>query len=193
VAEETSDSKQRIQDAALELLSRHGYTGTGIKAVSEACGLPYGSIYHHFPGGKEELVASAMDAMGEAMASLLTDLIARKEPAEAVHGMFAFMADRLEASDWADGCMIGTPAQDGPATSAAVRESCARAFARMGDAITDGFVARGLGRPAARDLASTMLSAYEGATLLARVQRSRRPMDATSRTLQVVVRTAFAG
>ncbi|OWY59044.1 TetR family transcriptional regulator, partial [cyanobacterium TDX16] len=53
-------SKQRIQTVALDLLSRHGYAGTGIKAVSEASGLPYGSIYHHFPGGKEELVVSAL-------------------------------------------------------------------------------------------------------------------------------------
>jgi TetR/AcrR family transcriptional repressor of lmrAB and yxaGH operons len=187
------DSKQRIQDAALELLSRHGYAGTGIKAISAAAGLPYGSIYHHFPGGKEELVAAAMDDMGVAMGSLLTGVLQRREPAEAVEAMFDFMAERLEASDWADGCMVGTPAQDGPASSEQVRAACGRAFDCMAAAITDGFVARGLARPAARDLASTVLSAYEGATLLARVQRSRRPMDAASRTMQVVVAAAFAG
>lgn len=36
-----------------------------------------------------------------------------------------------------------------------------------------------------------MLSTYEGATLLARVQQSRRPIEAASRTMQVVVSEAF--
>jgi TetR/AcrR family transcriptional repressor of lmrAB and yxaGH operons len=185
-------SKQRIQAVALDLLSRHGYAGTGIKAVSEASGLPYGSIYHHFPGGKEELVVTALDEMGTAMGALLAQLLEQREPADAIDAMYGFMADRLEASDWVDGCSIGTPAQDGPSTSPAVRAACARAFDAMADTITTGFADRGLPRPKARDLASTLLSAYEGATLLARVQQSRRPIEAASRTMQVVVREAFA-
>lgn len=185
-------SKQRIQAVALDLLSRHGYAGTGIKAVSEASGLPYGSIYHHFPGGKEQLVVVAVDEMGDAMGALIQDLLTRKEPTEALDAMFAFMADRLEASDWVDGCSVGTPAQDGPATSAPVREACARAFDRMAEAIATGLERRGLDPAVARDLASTVLSTYEGATLLARVQRSRRPIEAASRTMQVVAAQAFA-
>jgi len=62
----------------------------------------------------------------------------------------------------------------------------------MTEAITTGFVERGLRPDAARDLASTLLSAYEGATLLARVQQSRRPIEAASRTMQVVVDEAFS-
>jgi len=77
-------SKQRIQAVALDLLSRHGYAGTGIKAVSEASGLPYGSIYHHFPGGKEELVVTALDEMGAAMGALLAQLLEQREPADAI-------------------------------------------------------------------------------------------------------------
>ncbi|HMG40196.1 MAG TPA: helix-turn-helix domain-containing protein, partial [Acidimicrobiales bacterium] len=61
-----------------ELLARRGYNGMGLKAVSEAAGLPYGSIYHHFPGGKEEIAASAIGSVGTVVGGLLETLFASR-------------------------------------------------------------------------------------------------------------------
>ena len=52
-----TDTRDRIVDAAVDLFRVHGYTGTAMKQVVAAADAPYGSVYHHFRGGKEELAA----------------------------------------------------------------------------------------------------------------------------------------
>ena len=59
-----SSTKDRIVDASAELFRRNGYTGTGVKQIVAAAGAPFGSLYHFFPGGKEELGAAAVRTSG---------------------------------------------------------------------------------------------------------------------------------
>lgn len=173
-----------------ELLSRRGYNGMGLKAVSEAAGLPFGSIYHHFPGGKEEIAAHAITGIGTVVGDLLRSLFASSEsPEVALRAMFAFMAQRLERSDWTAGCSVGTPAQDGPSDSEAVRLACDDALGAMVRAVADGLARHGVPRPEAAGLATTVVAAYEGATLMARVRRSTEPLD---RTVEAMVRLVDA-
>jgi TetR/AcrR family transcriptional regulator, lmrAB and yxaGH operons repressor len=185
-------SKERIEAVSADLLARHGYNGMGLKALSQAAGLPYGSIYHHFPGGKEEIAASAIANLGAVVGELLESLFASVPADRAVVAMFDFMAGRLEASDWVEGCVIGTPAQDGAADSALVRRACEVALGHMATVIARALVDAGVAADTADGLAVTVVAAYEGATMLARVQRSAAPLDATAATLADLLRTATA-
>ena len=56
----TSDTRTRILDTTADLFRRHGYTGTGMKQIVQAANAPFGSLYHHFPGGKEQLAAEVI-------------------------------------------------------------------------------------------------------------------------------------
>ena len=56
----SAGTRERILDSSGELFRRQGYAGTGIKAILTASDAPYGSLYHFFPGGKEELGAAAL-------------------------------------------------------------------------------------------------------------------------------------
>lgn len=183
-------SKDRIEAASADLLARHGYSGMGLKALSQAAGLPYGSIYHHFPGGKEQIAASAIGRLGGLVGRLLTSLFASMPADRAVVAVFDHMAGRLEASDWADGCPIGTPAQDGAGSSPQVRAACDVALGHMVVAIADALGREGVADPQARDLATSVVAAYEGAAILARVQRSAAPLRSTARTMAALVRDA---
>jgi TetR/AcrR family transcriptional regulator, lmrAB and yxaGH operons repressor len=185
-----SGSKERIEVVSGDLLARHGYNGMGLKAVSQAAGLPYGSIYHHFPGGKEEIAASAIGNLGALVGQLLESLFASMPADRAVVAMFDYMAKRLEASDWTDGCPVGTPAQDGANDSAVVRQACDAALGQMVDAIAAALATAGMAETPAHDLATTVMAAYEGATMLARVQRSAAPLHATAATMAALVHTA---
>ena len=176
-------SKARIEAVAAEILARDGFNGMGMKAISDAADLPYGSIYHHFPGGKEEIAVAAIEATGRSLGQLLDSLLAGGVTDRAVRTMFGFMADRLEHSGWVDGCPIGTPALDGSSESAAVRAACDAALATMTDAVASALVRGGHKRAAARSLATTMIATYEGATLLARVQHSRAPLRAGAESM----------
>jgi TetR/AcrR family transcriptional repressor of lmrAB and yxaGH operons len=176
-------SKERIEGAAAELMSRDGYRGTGLKAISDAAQLPYGSIYHHFPGGKEEIAATAISSMGTVIGLLLEGLFAEGLGRSTLQAMFEFMAERLEGSDWNDGCTIGTPALDGSSESRAVREASRQAFGQMIEPMAAALVRQGASRADALEVATTILAAYEGATMLARAQQSRAPLDLACRSM----------
>jgi AcrR family transcriptional regulator len=175
-----SDSKARIEAVASELLARDGFNGMGLKAISAATDLPYGSIYHHFPGGKEEIAAEAILASAAGIGALLEANLADGVTADAIHRMFDFMADRLGESGFTSGCIVGTPAADDPVDAPRVRDACADGFARMVDIVAAALEREGRPAAEARALALTLMAAYEGATLLARSQRSREPLDAAA-------------
>ncbi len=182
-----SDSRARIRDEAAELLSRDGYNGMGLKALSEATGLPFGSIYHHFPGGKDEIAAAAIVETAEVIAQLLEALLVDGVTEDAIHSMFGFMADRLEATDFVAGCVVGTPALDDPTPAPRVLGVCASSFERLSEPIIDAFGREGRSSADARAMAVTLLSAYEGATVLARAQHSRAPLDAAAEAMSRLV------
>jgi AcrR family transcriptional regulator len=58
-------TRERIVDASSELFRRQGFTGTGVKQIVAAASAPFGSLYHHFPGGKSELLHAALDMASE--------------------------------------------------------------------------------------------------------------------------------
>jgi AcrR family transcriptional regulator len=178
-----SDSKARIESVAADLLARDGFNGMGLKALSEATGLPYGSIYHHFPGGKEEIAATAILSNAAVVGRLLAANLADGLTDDAIRRMFAFMAERLEASDWSSGCVVGTPAADDPSAAPAVRDAVAGGFALIVDPIAATLTRDGATPADARALALTLVAAYEGATLLARSHRSREPLDTAAEAM----------
>lgn len=168
---------------ASELLARDGFNGMGLKAISQATDLPYGSIYHHFPGGKEEIAATAILASGAGVGALLEANLADGVTPDAIRRMFGFMTARLEAAQWASGCIVGTPAADDPSASPRVRDACAESFALLVDVIAAALVREGRSAEDARALALTLMAAYERATLLARSQGSREPLDAAAEAM----------
>ena len=50
-------TRDRIVDASAELFRRQGYNATGVKQIVTEAQAPFGSLYHFFPGGKEQLAA----------------------------------------------------------------------------------------------------------------------------------------
>ncbi|MGK8512622.1 TetR/AcrR family transcriptional regulator [Nocardia asiatica] len=185
-----SESRRRIEVAASGLLARHGYHGFGLKALSEAAELPYGSIYHHFPGGKEEIAVAAITGTG-----VLTGRMIRQAPTDVFATMatlFEFMVGKLADSQWTDGCPIGTPALDGGSDVEAVRSACVSAFDTMEQAFAGLLAELGLGGEDAAELATTVVAAYEGATILARIRQTDAPLRTVAKSMERLVRATFA-
>ncbi|MGY2020394.1 TetR/AcrR family transcriptional regulator [Nocardia gipuzkoensis] len=185
-----SESRRRIEVAASGLLARHGYHGFGLKALSEAAELPYGSIYHHFPGGKEEIAVAAITGTGT-----LTGRMIRQAPTDVFATMatlFEFMVGKLADSQWTDGCPIGTPALDGGSDVAAVRSACVSAFDTMEQAFAGLLAELGLGGQEAAELATTVVAAYEGATILARIRQTDAPLRTVAKSMERLIRSTFA-
>jgi AcrR family transcriptional regulator len=172
-----TDTRDRILGASAELFRRQGYTGTGVKQIVAEAGAPFGSLYHFFPGGKEQLGAEVIRWSG-GMYGLLMPAIFDPAPdlVTGVRRFFTAAADDLEASGWADACPIATVALEVASSSEPLREATADVFASWTEGATARFAAEGIAEPRARELAIAMICALEGAFILARAQRTKEPL-----------------
>ena len=104
-------TRDRIVNASAELFRRQGFNGTGVKQIVAEAQAPFGSLYHFFPGGKEELGAAAIRWSGGVYAQLLPAVF---DPAPdvltGVRDFFDGAADHLRETDYADACPIATVA-----------------------------------------------------------------------------------
>ncbi len=169
-------SRERMIDAAARLLQRQGYHGTGLNQVIADAKAPKGSLYFHFPGGKDQLVAEAITSA----ASYIDSVLARCERATARESFEAFLAkagDHFEASGWLDGCPIATVALEVGPTHDDIRSACEAAFARLSGRVTQWLIKDGYPPEEAAEKAFLAYSAYEGALVFAKSLRSRAPID----------------
>lgn len=168
-------------DTAADLLRRQGYAATGWRQVVAESGTPWGSQSHHFPGGKEQLAAEALQAASERYEALVRAAFAAMHPADAVLAWAKAAAATLEGSDWSDGCPLATVALETAHTSDALSTVCADAFRRWTGAMADAITARGVSRPESKRLATVVLASLEGALILARSGRDADPLRIVAR------------
>ena len=85
-----NDTRTRMLEATARLLRQRGYHGTSLNDILAASGAPRGSLYFHFPGGKDQLVIEVTRASVAAVAEQLRDtLAAETRPGEAIRNIFA--------------------------------------------------------------------------------------------------------
>lgn len=187
-------TRERIVEASAELFRRQGYAATGVKQIVTAARAPFGSLYHHFPGGKEQLGAEAVRASG-ALYELLIPAVFDPAPdlPSAVTAFFAGAAEHLADTDYADACPIATVALEVSSVSETMREACADVFESWIAAGMARFTAAGLDEAEARALVIGMIGALEGAFVLARATRSTEALHlAGEQTARVVQRALSA-
>ena len=171
--------------AAGELFRRQGYHGTGLNQILAESSAPRGSLYFHFPDGKQQLaieaVTNAGSAVGEGIAHVLRS---NDDVGEAVARVVDYLAADLRESDYEHGCPVGTVALDAASSSEPVRLACNEIFDQWLDHIQRGLENAGWTPGEARDQALDVLSAIEGALLVARVRRDTAPLQAVGRRLR---------
>ena len=187
-------TRERIVDAAAELLRERGYAGTGLKAISTKAPAPLGSLYHFFPGGKEELAAAALHYAAVGYARQVDGVLneAGDDVVAAVRLGFDRAAELLVETDYADACPIATVALEVASTNESLREVTGSIFEGWLKGLEARFAAAGLDADAARALATLFLAALEGGFLLSRSARDPAPMRILGQTVADAVEAALA-
>ncbi len=181
-----STMRDRLVGATADLFRVSGYHATSVKAIVERAEAPFGSMYHHFPGGKEELGAAAITASGLAYGDLIdlffgdgaTDLV------EATEAFFAGAAWSLTETDYADACPIATVALEVASTNEDLRRATSAVFDDWVARASDRFVQHGIAPGDAPRLARVVIMLLEGAFLLCRAGRTTEPIN-DARTVAV--------
>jgi AcrR family transcriptional regulator len=185
-------TRDRILTATGELFRRRGYNGTSLKQVSDAAGAPIGSLYHFFPGGKDDLAEATISVSGRAYGELF-EVIADAAPdlPTAVTDFFDGAAVVLEETGYVDACPIGTVALEVASTNDRLRAATDEVFRGWIAAASGRLVAAGLGPSEADELATTLVAAVEGGFMLSRARRSPAPMRTAGRHMRQLVEQAL--
>jgi AcrR family transcriptional regulator len=194
MAQALSTTRDRIIDASAELFRRQGYSATGVKQIVTAAQAPFGSVYHFFPGGKEQLGAEAIRRSGALYLQLIPAVFDHApDVVTGTRDFFAGAAAHLVETDYADACPIATIALEVSSTSEPLREACAEVFESWIAAGAERYQAAGIAPAQARELTIAFLTALEGAFVLARALRSPQPLEVAGALSEQAVRAAVAG
>jgi len=186
------DTRQAMVLAAVELLRERGVDGVTLDDVLGRSGAPRGSIYHHFPGGRAQIIDEAAQLSGDAISRLISDA-ADRGPVAVVDAVTMFWRKLLQKNNFAVGCPVVSIAVSA-APDTALAQHAGQIFRTWHQLVTDCLVADGLDTAAARRLATMSLGAIEGAITMCRATASPQPLDDVNAELKLLLaaRALFA-
>lgn len=162
-------SRAALIDTAARLFRRQGYAATGVNQILETADVKAGSLYHHFPDGKQQLAAAVVKSAGGDIERLLRRFLdSDSSVADIVAGWTDLLIVQL-ASDQRDGCPIEPIATESVNASPQVRDASARAFAGWSAAIAERLRADGWPDRDAEQTALAVIALIEGALILSRI------------------------
>jgi TetR/AcrR family transcriptional repressor of lmrAB and yxaGH operons len=175
------ETRRSLVSGTLRLLRRRGLHGVGLQEVLAETGAPRGSLYFHFPGGKEQLVEEAIALAGQRGEKWMRRCLEGSPTvAGGVARMLGEYADLLEASGFVEGCPVAAVALDLGAAPGALQAACGRALDSWVALIAGALRGEGRGASEAESLALAVISAFEGALLVARARRDASAVRAVA-------------
>ncbi|MEC0368435.1 TetR/AcrR family transcriptional regulator [Paenibacillus chibensis] len=178
------DTKSRIIDISTALFQQKGYIGVGLNEILKACEISKGSLYHHFPNGKEELLIACLQSMNDVITTDIQDIFNRYPTArEATQAMIEKLTADFERDGTITGYTFSSIVSEIGALSEPIRLACASLYLNMQGIYADKLMADGLPKGAADSTALMMTAAIEGGVMLCLTQKSSGPLQTLSQVL----------
>jgi TetR/AcrR family transcriptional regulator, lmrAB and yxaGH operons repressor len=185
------DTREHMIESTSGLVHRLGFHGTSLNEVLTESGAPRGSLYYHFPGGKEQLVLEATRQGVASVTQLLKEALADSpDPADGVRAFVDAAAHVLRDSGYVFGCPVAPIVLDSPESSA-LAEVCQEALEEWQQVLVEGLNSAGIERGRAESLATMIVCGLEGGLILARARRDTAPLDAVADEFALMVRSAL--
>jgi len=187
------DTRAKMVEATARLLQHRGYYGTSLSDILEGSGGPRGSLYYHFPGGKDEIVLEATRfAIAEATRGLHNALDTAGNPAQGVRLFIDTAADILRQTEYTFGCPVAPVILDASGDLEELAALCRGAFEEWVGVLTKAFAAEGMPKKRARSLALLVESVVEGLLLIGRAYRNPEPLNSVAAELESLLHLAIA-
>ncbi|BBU22983.1 TetR/AcrR family transcriptional regulator [Mycobacterium xenopi] len=184
-------SRAALINTAATLFRRQGYAATGLNQILAEAGAKPGSLYHHFPRGKQQLAAAVVETAGTGIEQLLRRFLASdRSVADIVDRWIDLLIDGL-AGDQRDGCPIEPIATESVNASPMVREASARVFKGWCTAIEERLVAEGWPIKDAESFATAVISLIEGALILSRTAGDTAALEAAKPAARLLLRNGY--
>lgn len=198
----TITTRDKMIAGAADLLSRRGVNATSMRDVVRHTATPRGSISHHFPDGKRQLIAEAVSFAGKQVSIPLEKAMNERG---VIGGLKAFIASwrrQLEASDFEAGCPVlavavdryvgETPERDDQAAQQHLLDLADGVFVDWLQIMRAALLREGLTAERSERLATLVVASIEGTVAMCRASRSAEPLDHVQQELQVVLTAALS-
>ena len=173
-----TDTRARMIETTSRLIQVRGYRGVSLGDILSESGAPRGSLYYHFPGGKDSLVLEAMrEGIVEATRELESCLEQADTPAEGVRSFFRAAAREMVDTEYLFGCPVAPIILDTPDSESEIARTCRAALDEWEQLYRRALESSGVESGHAAGLARTILAGMEGALMIARSRRSAAPLE----------------
>jgi AcrR family transcriptional regulator len=162
--------------SAAVLVRERGARATSLDAVLAHSGAPRGSVYHHFPGGREQLLREMTEYAGEYIVRRL-EREPDRDPRATLDALFDYYRSTLVETDFRAGCPVLAVAIEAPEGGPDVRDCALGAFERWRVVIAGSLERHGIAPARADELAVYVIAAFEGAIVLSRAYRDVEPLE----------------
>ena len=187
-----NDTRARMIEATVEALQRRGVAGMSFTEVLAASGGARGAIYHHFPGGKTQIVAEAATRNGQDVRAHLGAL-PTDSPLAVVQAFLAAIRPVVQASASGGGCAVAaiTVHVGADADNDALLQVAADAFVSWADTLAERLTTAGLTPDEAADLAAMLIAMLEGAHVTCRAAGTIQPFDHAARAAALLTESRY--
>jgi len=181
------DTKDMILQSATRLFQRQGFNGTGLNQIIEESGAPKGSIYYHFPNGKEEIALEAISVMRElVLEGAEKDLSGKNSAKEAFQSYINNIAAVFDKKDCVEGLSIGLIASETASTHEKLRHACEMVFKDWQSKYAHILEQYGFEKERAKELGVTITAMIEGACILSITYQHGDPLRAIAKQLPLL-------
>lgn len=178
------DTKSLIIDTATKLFQQKGYIGVGLNEILKECNISKGSLYHHFPKGKEELLIACLQNLKQAI-TIDIEKIFEHHPTtqDAAIAMIEKIIKNLEAEGTITGYTFSSIVSEMALLSDAVRNACGELYQEIESIYFNKLTADGFSEESAYSIALMMTASIEGGIMLCLTQKTSEPLKTISKAL----------
>ena len=200
----TSDTRAKMVAGAADLMSRRGVNATSMREVVRHTGTPRGSISHHFPRGKQQLIEDAIVFAGAQVSGPLGHLTQERGAIAGLRAFIALWRQTLERTKFQAGCPVLAVAveqyvndatdNEGEPDEAAQRHLLDLAdgvFADWQRIMVTALRHDGVAPARARRLAALVIASLEGTVAMCRAARSIQPLEDVRQELELVLSSSL--
>jgi TetR/AcrR family transcriptional repressor of lmrAB and yxaGH operons len=183
------NTREELIKTTANLLQTNGYVGTGLNEIIKKSGAPKGSIYHHFPGGKEQLAVEAINWTKENVTSFIQkqlDLYA--DPIEAIQQFILDSASRFEENTYFKGVPIAAIVLETSASSEKLREACKDVFDAWHRIFVKKLMRNEYTEEQARKLALTVNSMLQGALVVSLARKDAESLRTVAESIPTLLK-----
>ncbi|SDN29807.1 transcriptional regulator, TetR family [Psychrobacillus sp. OK028] len=184
------DTKLLIINIATKLFQQKGYIGVGLNEILKECGISKGSLYHHFPNGKEELLMACLHSLNEAITGDIKEIFeGHSTTKEATNAMIEKLIVNFEAEGTLSGYTFSSIVSEMASLSDSVRKACTKLYSEIQTIYFHKLVADGFTNEEASSIALMITASIEGAMLLCLMQKTMEPLQVVSQLLPQILET----